>query len=194
MRSKFALAGHPLHPMLVTLPIGLFVWTLVADFIFLGTNEVVWFEIARWSSVAAIASALVAAIPGLGDYLGLGFTGNARRTATTHMLLNVLVLAVYIVAAVIMFGGLQALEEGVISPNWAMVVTGLHALGAVLLAASGWLGGELVYRHRLGVMTEAASGVDGSGARETDATEQQRMDRERAREVTERQRRERTTD
>jgi uncharacterized membrane protein len=198
MRSKFAFQGHPLHPMLVTLPIGLFVWTLVADFVFLGTNNAIWFEIARWTGVAAIVSALVAALPGVGDYLTMGMRGRARQAATAHMALNFAVVSVYVVAAVVMFGGFQGLVDDVVPTTAAYVVTGLHAFGVLLLLGSGWLGGEMVYRHRLGVMTEAATGVDGAdgrghrpGAREPDATEKQRMDRERERDVTERQRMER---
>lgn len=33
MKSRFGIGGHPFHPMLVTVPIGLFVWAFVADLI-----------------------------------------------------------------------------------------------------------------------------------------------------------------
>ena len=69
MRSKFAIAGHPIHPMLVAIPIGLFAWTLVSDIVYLGSDhDHMWYNIAFWSGIAAIVSALVAALPGFGDY------------------------------------------------------------------------------------------------------------------------------
>ena len=41
MRSRFSIGGHPLHPILVSLPIGLFVWALVADVIYLAGGRLV---------------------------------------------------------------------------------------------------------------------------------------------------------
>ena len=64
MRSKFAIMGHPLHPMLVTLPIGLFLWAFVADIVYIARDhEHMWYSIAFWSGIAAWVTALVAALP-----------------------------------------------------------------------------------------------------------------------------------
>jgi uncharacterized membrane protein len=181
MRSKFAIQGHPLHPLLVTVPIGLLVWTLAADFIFLATDELIWFEIARWTGVAAIVSALLAALPGFGDYLTMGFAGKARQVATAHMLLNLTVVGAYIAAALFMFSTAVGIEGDELSATFVYTATGLHAFGVALLLVSGWLGGEMVYRYRLGVMTEATTGADGlSGRRPRPVREAQRVEQERA--------------
>lgn len=46
MATRASIAGHPIHPMLVTLPIGLWVFSLVSDIIGLMTARPDWFEIA----------------------------------------------------------------------------------------------------------------------------------------------------
>lgn len=154
MRSRFAIQGHPLHPLLVTLPIGLFVWALAADIIFLAAGDTVWFEIARWTGAAAVVTALLAALPGFGDYLVLRLTSEARQAATAHMLLNLTIVAAYIVAALFMFSDVLGIMGGEFSEPSMYIATGLHAFGVLLLLVSGWLGGELVYRHHVGMIPE----------------------------------------
>ena len=47
MRSRAAIANHPLHPLLVTVPIGAFLVALVGDVAFILGGERVWFELSR---------------------------------------------------------------------------------------------------------------------------------------------------
>jgi uncharacterized membrane protein len=37
MRTPAQIAGHPIHPMLVTIPIGLWIFSLVCDLIAMGS-------------------------------------------------------------------------------------------------------------------------------------------------------------
>lgn len=152
MRSKFAIFGHPLHPMLVVLPIGLFIWALVADIVYATdqTGRAEWYSIAFWTGIAAIVTALVAALPGFGDYLTMAVRSDARGIATTHMLLNLAVVALYFVAMLLM------LNDGARSGARLTTVILLHLIGTGLLALSGWLGGEMVYRHHLAVIPDTA--------------------------------------
>lgn len=146
MRSKFSIKGHPLHPILVSLPIGLFVWVLVADIVYIRSGDPLWFGISTWSAIAAIVTALLAALPGFGDYFTMArYSRRASGLATAHMLLNLLVVGLYIVAAILVRGLDPATGVG-----YGMVVA-LHAIGVVALSISGWLGGEMVFRHRIGV-------------------------------------------
>jgi len=136
--------------MLVSLPVGLFAWTFSADLIYLTTGMVhQWYTIAFWSGIAAMISALVAALPGFGDYLTIARRSDAFRIATVHMLLNITVLALFFSAAMLMLKN-HATTGGTLA---AMV--SLHGVALGLLGASGWLGGEMVYRHRLAVMPSA---------------------------------------
>ena len=148
MRGTFAIFRHPIHPMLIPLPIGLFVWTLVADIIFLTTAGEVWYDIARWSGAAGVITGLLAALPGFGDFLTLPFTGKARFTATMHMLLNLTIVAAFAVAGYFMF--FTDATQG----TFLGIVVGLHAAGVGLLLVSGWLGGTLVYEHHIGMTIE----------------------------------------
>lgn len=152
MRSKFSLAGHPLHPTLVALPVGLFVWTLLADIVYV-TDKVgrpEWFDIAFWSSAAAIVAALLAALPGFGDYFTMAIQSDARTIATVHMALNLSVVALFVVALLLMR------SNGATVGGLYTAVIVLHAVAVGLLALSGWLGGEMVYRHHLAVVPDDA--------------------------------------
>jgi uncharacterized membrane protein len=163
MKSKFAIKGHPLHPMLIALPIGLFTWTLVVDIVFLIIEDTVWYEIARWSGLAAIVSALAAALPGIGDFLALPFAGKSRWIATIHMLLNLAVIGVFTVAAFFMFSEFLMIGEDVAVGFPLYLTVALHAAGVAMLMVSSWLGGELVYHHHIGVVpaaTHISTGAD----------------------------------
>src|SRR5947209_19024351 len=87
---------HPLHPLLVHFPIGLFFFSFaldVASLIFRGAPGLV--AGAFYSMALGLIGALIAAIPGLADYSGIRHDHPARRTATWHMLLNLGAVALY---------------------------------------------------------------------------------------------------
>jgi len=151
VRSKFALAGHPIHPMLVAIPIGLFAWTLVSDIVYLGTDhDHMWYNIAFWSGIAAMVSALVAALPGFGDYFTMALKSDAAAMATAHMLLNLGVVALFFIAMLFM------LDDNAVSGGALGATVALHAVGVGALLVSGWLGGEMVFRHHLAVAPDDA--------------------------------------
>ena len=149
MRSKLSIMGHPLHPTLVALPVGLFAWTLVADVVFAASGRThEWYSIALWSGIAAIVTALLAALPGFGDYFTMAVRSDARGIATAHMLLNLAVVALFFVAMLLMRG------DGATGGGRQVATLVLHAVGVGLLSLSGWLGGEMVYRHHLAIVPE----------------------------------------
>jgi uncharacterized membrane protein len=151
MRSKMSIAGHPLHPMLVSIPIGLFGWALLADIVFGASGRThEWYSIAFWSGIAAIVTALLAALPGFGDYLTLAVKSDARGMATAHMLLNLTVVALFFIAMLLMLG------DGATGGGRQAAVLILHAAGVGLLLVSGWLGGEMVFRHHLAMIPDDA--------------------------------------
>ncbi len=151
MKSKASVLGHPLHTILVGIPIGLLVWTLIADFVYLGSDKnVVWYDIAYWTGFAAWISALVAALPGAIDLLTLALKTDAHDIGIAHGLANVIIAVLFIVATVVMW------DHGALNGNNLTLVIVLHAVGVGLLALSGWLGGEMVYRHHLGMMPDDA--------------------------------------
>jgi uncharacterized membrane protein len=151
MRSRFSIAGHPLHPTLVAVPVGLFVWTFVGDIVYLVTGkEHMWYSLAFWTGIAAMIAALVAALPGFGDYFTTAIHTDARGIATTHMALNLATLVLFFVAFLLM------LDNGATAGGRLTAVFILHLVGVGLLALSGWLGGEMVYRHHLSMIPDDA--------------------------------------
>jgi uncharacterized membrane protein len=150
MRSLFAINGHPFHPMLVALPIGLFVWALVADIAYLATDkEKMWYDISFWTGIAAMLTALAAALPGFGDYFFMAWNSKARSIATLHMVLNLGTVGVYFIAMLLM------LDDGAVSGGRLSTVVALHAIGVGMLTLSGWLGGEMVFRHHLAMIGDS---------------------------------------
>jgi len=95
-----------------------------------------------WNVGAGVVGALLAAIPGFVDWLSL--TGRAARIGTYHMILN---LAAVVIFAVNWFVRTRVAVD---SP-WPLI---LSIIGVVGVGISGWLGGELVYMHRVGVEEE----------------------------------------
>jgi uncharacterized membrane protein len=128
--------------MLVTIPIGLWVFSLVGDLIRLATGEPMWSAIAFYTLLGGEVGAIVAAVPGLIDfkYVRERFGQRARRVVTLHMALNL--------AAVAMVGVNLWLRTSTDAAAWPVA---LSAITIAVLAVSGWLGGELV--HVLGVST-----------------------------------------
>jgi uncharacterized membrane protein len=138
MSARVSIAGHPIHPMLVTLPIGLWIFSLICDFGFLMTGEQSWAVTAYFTLGGGIVGALVAAVPGLIDLLGL-HDSNARRIGLYHMVLNLA-----IVAAQAASFWLRTVDEAM-----GPLPRGISIVAVAALVASGWLGGHLV--HVLGV-------------------------------------------
>ena len=122
-KSSARLLGHPIHPMLVPFPIAFFTAVFLADLAYWLAPRPFWAEAGFWLLAAGRIRAL----------------GDARQ----HMIGNL--LAVVIEAA--NFG----LRLG--DPAGALPSPGifLSAAAFFLLGFTGWKGGELVFRHRVGV-------------------------------------------
>ena len=142
-QTNARISTHPIHPMLVVLPLGLWIVALVFDIVYAVTGNQLWRTVAFWNIGAGIIGALLAAIPGFVDYLDL--EGRARRLGTYHMILNLLAVALY---AVNFFIRMRVDGE-----SWWPLA--LSVIGVIGIGVSGWLGGEMVYVERVGVKEEA---------------------------------------
>lgn len=139
--------GHPFHPILITIPIGVWTAALVFDLVAMFTGDTEVFERgALWLTGIGIVGALLAAIFGFLDYLQLAAGTPARRTATIHMVLNLAVTVLFI--AVFLVRSAVGYDEVSI----AAFIISLVALG--LLGASGNLGGKLAYHYGVRVADE----------------------------------------
>ncbi|MDT0301339.1 DUF2231 domain-containing protein [Streptomonospora wellingtoniae] len=140
--SRAAIKGHPIHPMLVALPIGLVVAALAADIGYLAEGSRAWALAGVWLVGGAFFSGLIAAVPGFVDFVG---NRRIRRnvTALRHGAVNGVVVVLLLVSFLLRVPD----PEGAVLPSGLI----LSALSAAIVGYSGWLGGELSYRHMFGV-------------------------------------------
>ena len=133
MRTPASIAGHPIHPMLIPLPIGLWLFSFVCDLIFVfGSGATVWSTVALYTMAGGIVGALAAAIFGFVDLLSL--PPEPRKTALTHMTINLIVVVLY----VINFWMRSRTPDSPGGYVW------LSLVAIALLVVSGWLGGKMV--------------------------------------------------
>lgn len=138
MSTRVTVAGHPIHPMLVTIPIGLWIFSLVCDFGYVFTGDERWATTAYFTLGGGIVGALLAAVPGLLDLLGL-HDARAQRVGRYHLVLNLAIVAAQAVSFWLrtQYGLADVLPRGI------------SIVAVAVLVISGWLGGHLV--HVLGV-------------------------------------------
>ena len=140
--------GHPFHPVLVTVPIGAWVSSLVFDLasqVGAGSTDLV--SGARWLVGIGVLGGLAAGLVGFLDYIAIPTGTRAHRTALTHMLLNLGVIGAY--------AGNFAWRTGT---HPAQTPAGPLALSVVSLGAlsvAGVLGGRLTFRYGVRVASEA---------------------------------------
>ena len=135
MSSTASFKGHPLHPILIPLPIGLWIFSIVADLIFkFGFGGPIWNDVAFYTLGGGIVGALIAALPGFIDLTDLQ-NPKTKSIAIWHMFINLLAVALYCV-------NFWLRMHRAPGDNLPIV---LSAIEIVLIIISGWLGGELVY-------------------------------------------------
>ena len=141
------LYGHPVHPILVTIPIGAWTSSLVFDIAAKATDRPAAFATgANWLIGIGIVGALAAAIVGAIDFSTIEKGTKAYTTGLTHLALNLVVVALYVVNFVVRRSqGYDDVSAGAIL---------LSVVALALLGASGWLGGKLSYRYGIRVADE----------------------------------------
>lgn len=140
-RSTAKIADHPIHPMLIPFPIVCFVGTLVTDIVYSRNLDPGWATASHWLLGIGLVMAALAAAAGLTDYLGdqqLRGLGDALK----HMLANVTAVVIEAVNLALRINN----DDFIASTGvW------LSAVVVLILLYSGWKGGDLVYRHGVGV-------------------------------------------
>ncbi|MBI2815860.1 MAG: DUF2231 domain-containing protein [Acidobacteria bacterium] len=148
MRSKAAIGDHPIHPALVPIPIGAFVLALIGDIMHSYNGELFWYQFALYCVGIGILTALIAAIFGFVDFVAVPMSTAARRLATMHLSLNLVAVVLY---AVTFF--LRLNNAAYQTDRWTIAMV-LEVVPLVMLAVSGWIGGQMAYVHRVGVVEE----------------------------------------
>src|SRR5688572_22105405 len=146
MRSRASFAGHPIHPAMVAIPIGAFTFTLVADVVAYATGDPGWGDAARYALIVGIVGALVAAVFGLIDYFKVTMSEAGFRVARRHLVLNLIALTLYVVSV-----WLRLRDPD----GWCVSGFVASTVAFLVISASGYLGGELVFKHKVGVVETA---------------------------------------
>ena len=140
-RSTAQIGGHPVHPMLIPCPIVCFIGTLVTDVVYTRNHDAGWATASHWLLGIGLVMAAAAALAGFTDYLG---DERVRRLgdALKHMLANVTAVVLELVNFFLRLRSNDFIDS-----------TGVYisAIVVLILVYSGWKGGDLVYRHGIGV-------------------------------------------
>jgi uncharacterized membrane protein len=141
--SKIAVAGHPIHAMLVTFPIAFVVGTLGSDVFWWLTADPFFARLGLWTSGWGFGMGVLAAVAGTAELLaGRGI--RRRPESWTHA-----VAAMMLLATIGANWGIRLYDpEGAILPWGAILSMG----GLVFVGLAGWQGGKLVFEHQIGVM------------------------------------------
>jgi uncharacterized membrane protein len=143
MESRAKLLGHPIHPMLIVLPLGLFIAGVIFDALFMWRGNPMFATVGYWNIAGGIIGGLLAAVFGLIDWLAIPSGTRAKRIGLLHGGTNVLVVALF---AFVWWSRNTAVEPVPTTSLFAVEVAAL-----VFGAIAGWLGGELVDRLAVGV-------------------------------------------
>lgn len=140
--STAAIAGLPIHALLVPFPIAFLVGTLLSDIGFWWTEDRFWAYGALWLLGASVVSAILAAFFGLIDFMTLAQV-RAYRASWLHMLGSLAVMGLALLNLVLrLIAPVDAVLPG------GLIISGLTT-GLLLIA--GWYGWELVYNRMVGV-------------------------------------------
>jgi uncharacterized membrane protein len=141
--SRIALAGHPIHAMLVTFPIALIVATLGADIFWWLTADPFFGRVGLWTSGWGFGMGVLAAVAGTVELLaGAGIRRNPA--SWSHA-----VSAMSLLAVIGANWGWRLMHDTAAILPWGLL---LSAGGLVLVAIAGWQGGRLVFEHGVGVI------------------------------------------
>ena len=137
---RLTFAGHPVHPQLVGVPLGLLPMSLALDVAYLTTRKRSYAQASYYTMLGGYIGALTAAMAGLGDYFEIP-DGETKRIANVHLTLNVGIVGLASLNLLRRHGKTRL--DG--------VDVAIAAIGNTALLVSGWYGGQLVYRQGLRV-------------------------------------------
>jgi nitrite reductase/ring-hydroxylating ferredoxin subunit/uncharacterized membrane protein len=141
MRTRASLDGHPIHPMLIPYPFAFLTggWGFGVAAAITGNKDLQ--TVSRYLIPTGIAAGLVAAVPGIVDYVqSVPPRSSAKERARTHGMLNSAALTLFATG-----WWLSRRSRRTAAP---LVVQGL---GAAAMSTAAWMGGVLVNRNQIGV-------------------------------------------
>jgi nitrite reductase/ring-hydroxylating ferredoxin subunit/uncharacterized membrane protein len=141
MRSYASVKGHPIHPMLIVYPFALLTGAFGFNVAAAVSRRRVYRIVAQQLVPVGVASGLVAAVPGVLDYLhSVPPRSSGKTRATRHALLNTSALGLFT---------MSWLMNRRRAPRGVPLV--LQGIASAALSVAGYMGGTLAYRNQIGV-------------------------------------------
>ncbi|WP_433687811.1 DUF2231 domain-containing protein [Micromonospora carbonacea] len=147
MESRLKVLGHPVHPMLITFPVGLLVTAVIFDVVDTVGGPAFLGEVAYWNITVGLIGGLLAAVAGTFDLLAIPTGTRAKRVGLTHAAANL--------AVILLFAAVWVVRLNADSRAAGGALIAIEVVALAILGASAWLGGELVDRLGVGVDTDA---------------------------------------
>jgi uncharacterized membrane protein len=144
--SRAAIAGHPVHPMLIHFPVAALIALVAADVAYVFGGDPFWARAGLWLAGVGALGGWLASIAGLIDLLSVA---GVRRlvTAWGHAIMAVMMLSL----ATLNWRARLGDDPGQYVMPWGL---GLSLLTAAFIALAAYLGGRLVYENAVGVHTD----------------------------------------
>lgn len=140
--TRVAIAGHPLHAMMVAFPIALCFCTLGADAMYWLTGDAFWPRVAQWAAGIAFVMGALAGVAGTIELLIVPGI-RLRSPSWSHFVLAVMLISILGAN----WGWRWGQAEAAVLPVGIMA----SALAALMTALTGWHGGKLVFDYGIGV-------------------------------------------
>ena len=141
-KSRAAVAGHPIHPILIHFPVAGLLLVAGSDVMYIVGGDPFWARVSLWLLAVGVLGGLVAAMAGIIDLVSVPAV---RRLVTgwCHAIIAVLLLSVASFNWLIRVDDIEANLQ-----PWGIYLSGM---GAVLTMLAGYFGGNLVYEHGIAV-------------------------------------------
>jgi uncharacterized membrane protein len=149
MKTRAEFLGHPIHQMIIVLPLGLLATSATFDVIGTTKRNRELLRASHYMLGSGLLTAVAAAVPGAIDYFGIPPNTRARRIGLLHGIGHLVVAGLFAASW-------ASRRRRPAQPNRAGLV--LSTTGAALALVTGWLGGELV--DRLGIGVHEGANVD----------------------------------
>jgi uncharacterized membrane protein len=141
IKSRASLAGHPLHPVMIHFPVAALMALVASDLAFWYTSDSFWARTGLWLAGVGAFGGWIASVAGIIDLVTVK---RIRRLITgwSHAIVAVVMLSLASLNWL-----LRLNDPSAIMP-WGLTVS---LVTGGLIALAGWLGGQLVYEHAVGV-------------------------------------------
>jgi uncharacterized membrane protein len=154
MESKNKFFGHPIHPMLIVIPLGLFIGAIIFDTVYLFMKNPLLPGVSFFNISVGILGGLLAAVFGFLDWMSIPANTRAKSVGMWHGIGNVTVVLMFAIS-----WWLRSTTIEFIPSTTALTFSYLAIAVGVMTA---WLGGELVFRLRVGVDYDAGLNASSS--------------------------------